>query len=241
MDRYTPLIEAFRTSLFYSKNWHTIEKIKKICPSLDDQTLQILRENLIFIKALKTDGSQKAWKYKLVNCDSKNLGAKDHISPGEILEYFRSLSVENMLDNASLDKLFVLYRHSLPAVTLLDIWQRFEEKVDPLQLRRCVEKLLIDGLIIEDQLNCVRYFIPSVELRANNLLSGIVEEKWKAIPRSGKRIQKIELKSNQVIEEYDSLTEAAIINGLLPSNISSAVQRDGTCGGFKWKYLPKSA
>lgn len=35
---------------------------------------------------------------------------------------------------------------------------------------------------------------------------------------------------------YDGVREAARMNNLCHSNISSAIRRGGTCGGYKWRY-----
>ncbi len=56
-----------------------------------------------------------------------------------------------------------------------------------------------------------------------------------------KSVQKINLKTGAVIEEYESISEAAHANGLkTPSNISSVCKgKKKSVGGFGWKYKEK--
>ena len=51
-----------------------------------------------------------------------------------------------------------------------------------------------------------------------------------------KKVAQYDLKGN-FIKEYFSLTEAAIAVSRSSSAISRAIKRQGTSGGYKWKYI----
>jgi hypothetical protein len=53
----------------------------------------------------------------------------------------------------------------------------------------------------------------------------------------GKKVQQIDIKSDKVINEYDSLSDASIKTGYSKSTIGKAAKGDRkTANGFKWKY-----
>lgn len=74
----------------------------------------------------------------------------------------------------------------------------------------------------------------------NSQWSYIKKEKLNSIVSKtvSKKIVKIDIASNEIIQEYDSLIEASENNNLSFKAISScALGKSKTSGGFKWKYL----
>ena len=127
----------------------------------------------------------------------------------------------------------------------------FKDKQDfVLEHRLIAEKYLLnDENSIE--INGKRYLSPKYcvhhidENKQNNNVNNLkvmkkeVHSSFHATNRNTKKVAKCDLNWN-ILEKYISIKEAGIKNNIFPQNISSAcLNKQRTCGGFKWKFIEK--
>lgn len=76
----------------------------------------------------------------------------------------------------------------------------------------------------------------SASKKQNN--PGWIKGLEKAADINKKKIQQLEIPTNNIICVYDSIKEAAIATGVFAGNISRCASgKRKTCGGFIWRYF----
>ena len=55
--------------------------------------------------------------------------------------------------------------------------------------------------------------------------------------KTSKKVAKIDIKTNEILEVYQSETKACLENGVAQGKISRAIKRNGTSCGYKWMFV----
>ena len=79
------------------------------------------------------------------------------------------------------------------------------------------------------------------ENKSNNNIENLewITKKQNTVYSIGKKVNKIDKDTDQIIETYDSISDAlrSINSPLVAGNLTKVCKGErNTCGGFKWKY-----